>query len=228
VACSNVWLWKMDTQKEWRNTSWRLWDERAEKASAGFLDSKVKNKWVLIAGVEEARVSEMQTFLQLSQAWTTNSKMKINYTKTKEMILGPLARQPPQPLSDGSGSEYVFIERVYHFKLLSINISHDMNWQAHIDAISHKATNRLHFLSILKTSGLKPHHLLHLYLTVIRPVLEYCSVVWHHCLTKAQSLTLEAIQRRALRTLKPTNHRHAIYLCAHSSEIAFSPRLPQT
>jgi len=129
--------------------------------------------------------------------------MKINYTKTKEMILGPLARQPPQPLSDGSGSEYVFIERVYHFKLLGINISHDTNWQAHIDAISHKAASRLNFFSILKKSGLKPHHLLHFYLTVIRPILEYCSVVWHHCLIKAQSETLEAIQRRALRIIYP-------------------------
>ena len=45
VACSNVWLWKQDTQIEWRNTSWRLWDERADKDSAGFVDSK-ENKWV--------------------------------------------------------------------------------------------------------------------------------------------------------------------------------------
>jgi len=129
--------------------------------------------------------------------------MKINYTKTKEMILGSLARQPPQPLSDGSGSDCVLIERVYRFKLLGINISHDMNWQAHIDATSHKAASRLHFLRILKKSGLKPHQLLHFYLTVIRPALEYCSVVWHHGLTKAQSETLEAIQHRALRIIYP-------------------------
>ena len=45
VACSNVRLRKLDTEKEWRNTSWRLWDERAEKDSAGFVDSK-ENKWV--------------------------------------------------------------------------------------------------------------------------------------------------------------------------------------
>jgi len=115
--------------------------------------------------------------------------MKINYTKTKEMILGPLARQPPQPLSDGSGSECVLIERVYHFILLGINILHDTNWQAHINAISHKAASRLHFLKILKTSGLKPHHLLHFYLTVIRPVLA--------------SETLEVIQCRALRIIYP-------------------------
>ena len=45
VACSNVRLWKLDTQKELRNMSWRLWDERTKKDSAGFMDSK-ENKWV--------------------------------------------------------------------------------------------------------------------------------------------------------------------------------------
>ena len=45
VACSNGRLWKLDSQKEWRNTSWHFWDERTEKDSAGFTDSK-ENKWV--------------------------------------------------------------------------------------------------------------------------------------------------------------------------------------
>jgi len=45
VASSNLWLWNLDTRKEWRNTSWCLWEERAEKDSAGFVDSK-ENKWV--------------------------------------------------------------------------------------------------------------------------------------------------------------------------------------
>jgi len=40
VACSHVRLWKLDTQEEWRNMSWGLWDERIEKESACFVDSK--------------------------------------------------------------------------------------------------------------------------------------------------------------------------------------------
>ena len=42
VGCSNVRLWKLDSLKEWRNTSWRLWYERRERErdSAGFVDSK--------------------------------------------------------------------------------------------------------------------------------------------------------------------------------------------
>jgi len=40
LACSNVRLWKLDSQKEWRNSSWRLWDERTEKVSADLVYSK--------------------------------------------------------------------------------------------------------------------------------------------------------------------------------------------
>ena len=45
VACSNIRLWKLDSQKEWRNTSGRLWHERTEKDSVGFVDNK-ENRWV--------------------------------------------------------------------------------------------------------------------------------------------------------------------------------------
>jgi len=54
-----------------------------------------------------------------------------------------------------------------------------------------KATTRLYL-------GLPNSHLLHVYITVIRPVLEYCAPVWHYALTKAQSESLEAVQKRAI------------------------------
>ena len=62
------------------------------------------------------------------------------------------------------------------------------------------------FILILKNSGLHQHHLRHFYVTVIRPVLEYCSVVWHYGLTKAHAESLEAIQRRALRIIYPVTY----------------------
>jgi len=52
-----------------------------------------------------------------------------------------------------------------------------------------------------KKSDLQTHQLRHFYLSVIRPILEYCSPIWHHGLTKAQAESLEAIQRRALRII---------------------------
>jgi len=76
----------------------------------------------------------------LCKTTNTPNKMKINFIKTKEMILGPLAKCPPQHLSDCSTNNPVIMERVQHFKLLGITISHDMNWQIHIDTIIRKAS----------------------------------------------------------------------------------------
>src|SRR5258706_11388183 len=39
--------------------------------------------------------------------------------------------------------------------------------------------------------------MLHFYMSVVRPVLEYASPVWHSSLTKEQSDRIEAIQKRA-------------------------------
>ena len=67
-----------------------------------------------------------------------------------------------------------------------------------IEHIIKKATTRLYFLKHLKKAGLPNSHLLHFYITVLRPVLEYCAPVWHYALTKAQSESLEAVQKRAI------------------------------
>jgi len=54
------------------------------------------------------------------------------------MILGHLAKCTkclPQHLSDCSTNNPVIVERVQHFQLLGITISHDMNRQLIIEAI---------------------------------------------------------------------------------------------
>ena len=74
--------------------------------------------------------SSMQSYLQDLHVWTTHNKMKINYSKTKEMILGPLAKSPRDLLSAPSSADLPSgIERVKHFKLLGINISRDFGRQ---------------------------------------------------------------------------------------------------
>ena len=39
------------------------------------------------------------------------------------------------------------------------------------------------------------------YLSAVRPLLEYCTIMWHHGLTKAQVEQLDAIQRHAIRII---------------------------
>jgi len=90
------------------------------------------------------------------------------------------------------------IERVNSYKLLGIHIDSFLSWSIHIDHIIKRTTTRLYFLKQLKRSGLSNTHLLHFYITVIRPVLEYCAPVWHYVLTTAQSESIEAVQKRAI------------------------------
>ena len=42
-----------------------------------------------------------------------------------------------------------------------------------------KASKRICSIRVLKRSGVPPQDLIHIYLTLIRPVLEYCCAVWY-------------------------------------------------
>jgi len=55
-----------------------------------------------------------------------------------------------------------------------------------------------YFLKQLKCAGVPRAQMLHFYISVIRPVLEYAVPVWHHILTRT---TIESVQKRALRII---------------------------
>jgi len=125
--------------------------------------------------------------------------MKINYSNTKEMLLGSLSKLSIPPLVIAYNS----VECMCGFKLLGVYISNDMSWNLLVDYICARANARLHFLKRLKRAGLPTDRLVTWYSSVIRPVLEYCAVVWHHGLRKYQTEAIEAIQRRAIRIIYP-------------------------
>jgi len=62
-------------------------------------------------------------------------------------------------------------------------------------------STRLYCSKQLKGAGVPHTQLLHFYLAVIRPVLEYAAPVWHHSLNKSQKNQIEAIQKRAIRII---------------------------
>jgi len=95
--------------------------------------------------------------------------MIVNGQKMKEMLIGPVLKDPPPSVSL-SGTP---VDRVTVFKLLGVHVASNLKWSQHVDAITSKAAARLHFLKQLKRSGAGRDDLLCFYCTVIRPVLEY-------------------------------------------------------
>lgn len=142
--------------------------------------------------------SHMDRFAGELELWSSNNYMVINYKKTKELILGNLKKHTVIPPLIIGGHP---IERVSCFKLLGVTITDDLRWEVHIESISSKVNSRLYFLKQLKRAGLSTDDLRCFYTTVVRPVLEYACVVWHHGLTRAQCDQLEALQKRAIRII---------------------------
>ena len=82
-------------------------------------------------------------------------------------------------------------------------ISHNLKWNMHASKLSRKFSSHLYFLRQLKRSGVALSELVLFYVTCIRPVLEYTSLVFHRFLPNYISDDLERIQRRALRIVYP-------------------------
>ena len=141
--------------------------------------------------------SLMEDSVQYLVTWSKSNNMLINHAKTKEMILGR-AKADQIPALFIEGKE---IERVSEFKLLGVHISDDLRWESHVNVLYNRVSSRLYFLKLLKRAGVGPYDLLYFYTVVIRPIVEYACVVWHHNLTAGQSAKIESLQKRALRII---------------------------
>ena len=81
--------------------------------------------------VAKSATSRMQAFCDELVQQSEEARMNVNGRKTKEMMIGPIAKEPPQLLSLCGA----MIDRVTAFKLLEVYVSCDLKWSEHVDAI---------------------------------------------------------------------------------------------
>ena len=87
-----------------------------------------------------------------------------------------------------------------------MTISNDLTWGKHVENIISKAGKRLYMLYQLKRAGISQNDMVKIYISVVRPVLEYACPVWSTSLPKYLSDAIEMIQKRALRAIYPGLH----------------------
>jgi len=148
-------------------------------------------------------MSRIQESADIAHAWSNDNDMVINASKTKEMLIC----FSKNPVFNNSIPNIVIddacIERVNHAKVLGVTISDDLTWNKHVENIISKAGKRMYMLYQLKRSGISQTDLLKVYVSVIRPVMEYACPVWHTCLPSYLSDNIESIQKRALKSIFP-------------------------
>ena len=148
-------------------------------------------------------VSVIQDSANLVEQWSCNNDMRINTTKTKEMVI---CFRRSRTFVDSLPYIYMhgnYIERVSQAKVLGVTISSDLSWNAHVDDIISKARKRAYMIYQLKRAGINQNDLIRIYASVIRPVVEYACPVWHTNLPKYLSDNIEIIQKRCLKTIFP-------------------------
>ena len=106
------------------------------------------------------------------------------------------------------------LERVSSYKYLGVTLSNTLGWSTHIHDISTEAKRVLGFIYRQYSAHLSQSSLQKLYLSLVRPHLEYASQVWNPHLQR-DILKLEGVQKFALKNLSqavaPT--LQAISLC---------------
>ena len=100
--------------------------------------------------------------------WSNHNLMSVNCDKTKELLVS-FARSKPDilPITINGKS----VERVRTAKLLGVTFSSDLTWDAHIEDIHSKASQRLYFLRLLYRAGVRSGHIVCIYQSLIRSLL---------------------------------------------------------
>ena len=127
---------------------------------------------------------------------SNDNLVSVNCDKTKELPVSFARSKPDIPPITINGKS---IERVSTAKLLGVTFSSDLTWDAHIQDIHSKASHRLYFLRLLHRAGVGSGHIVRIYQSLIRSLLEYACPVSHCALPRSLADKLEGLQRRALR-----------------------------
>ena len=94
------------------------------------------------------------------------------------------------------------IETVNTYKLLGVQISSDLKRNCHVEYITKKSNKRLYSIRILKRSGAPQIQLVKVYVSLIRPILEYAVPAWQNIPDHLQE-KIERVHKRALRIIFP-------------------------
>ena len=81
---------------------------------------------------------------------------------------------------------------------------------AHVDSLQRRFFSQWWILYHLKHHGFNTEELVWIYKTVIRPVFDYCAIVYHPLLTDDQDQLLEWLQRQALKVIFGTEYTYTV------------------
>ena len=112
---------------------------------------------------------------------------------------------PPDPLSltliDTTIAQCTVV------KLLGVYIQSDLKWQTHVNSMIKRANSCLFMLRKLKYHYLNTSDLVSIYISFVRPILEYAAPAWSGEISSKQCNDLERVQKRTCKIILADNYK---------------------
>ena len=143
-----------------------------------------------------ADYNQLQLDIDSVSSFIAGKYLKLNARKCKYMLISRKrihTLAPPSLKVDG-----IPLTQAMEYKYLGVTIASDISWSAHITNVCNKTRKIIEIFYRRFYRHSSSSTLLKLYLSHIRPHLEYCSAVWnpHH---EGDIIKLEKVQKYALR-----------------------------
>ena len=166
-----------------------------------YLRTKFVDDTAALEIIPRNSISYLNNTVDELQQFSINQNMSLNPLKCKEMVINFMNNNNSimKPVVLGGN----VVERVSNYKLLGVQLSDDLKWNNHVDYIYKKACKKLYSLRVLRKAGVEQRNIPKVYLTTIRPVLEYAVPVWQ-AIPAYLVNRLESVQRRALSIIFPS------------------------
>ena len=134
--------------------------------------------------------------MQIICDWSTEQYLTLNPQKCKSMTISRKTKPSTAPFTLRLHNEQ--LEEVDQFKYLGVILNHNFSWSPHISAICTKAKKILGLLYRRFYNHSSNECIKQLYLSLVRPHLDYAAQVWDPHLQKDVQL-LENVQKFALK-----------------------------
>ena len=133
--------------------------------------------------------------LALINDWSKKWLVDFNPNKTEALFFS----LKPNVIKPNLVFDHITVNQVNHHKHLGLTFSSNGKWHDHIQNITKSASKLVGLMRKLKYT-LNRQSLNQIYISFVRPILEYASIVWDGC-TKLEQETLEKVQNEAARVV---------------------------
>ena len=190
----------LQTQAKWRQYKIDLFKYVDDNLSSEKLNMDTAD--ALPGRVRQKIATQSQNLFRTVTAAAAHKGMKINQAKTKvQVVSDAMSYSPRAYFHDNEGNELANTAGGDSIKVLGFHISDRPGMAAHVEVVRKKMRGRLWVLRHLRVFGFTEAELVEVYKAVIRPVVDYCCVVYHSQLTDEQDELIERLQSQALRCI---------------------------